>query len=143
MQNFIIIPDKKYRFNQKPILGNSVLPMTIPDYLLTGTLHYKFNNQNYQTLSNIYKELTLVLLNQKEYYIGLRYDTYSFKAPMILVKGSNVDYIIEYCKDNHIHMVHNVCLTKKLNKYKKYDFIPEETYEPIARIISEGIKIKP
>ena len=144
MHNFIIIPDKEYRFIQKPLLTDldPPIPMQIPPYLLAGSLHYNFISKNYQTLPNVSKELneiTLVVVYKNKYYVGLTYDD-TLWAPKILMKGSDVSFIKKYCKENYIQIVYNDSLAEQLSKINNYEFIPEDTFEEVAYIIVKPLR---
>ena len=123
-KNYIIIPNKKNKSYQN-------------SFLLEGNLHYNFNKNNFQTLSNTENKLsqiTLVLLNKNKYFIGLAYDLV-LGTPMIIMKGTDIAFIKKYCKENYIQIVSNESLVESLNKHAKNDYIPQETYVEVAKII--------
>jgi len=123
MPNFIIIPEKQTGFTGK-------------SFFLSGSLHYKFNTK-YEALPNIehkLAELTFVVTNRNKYFIGIKYEP-SLEVPTITMRGSCITTIKKYCVENNIPIVNDKRLAAKLYECNSGEYIPEECYKEIVKII--------
>ena len=123
MPNFIIIPCKRNGFTGK-------------SFSLSGSLHYRFYTK-YEALPNIehkLAELSFVVTNGNKYFIGIKYKP-PLETPLIIMRGSYVTAIKEYCIKNNIPIVNNKRLAAKLYECNSGEYIPEECFEEVVKII--------
>ncbi len=79
-----------------------------------------------------------VVTNPTHLAIALGFDREVDPCPFVLAmgRGHNAEKIIQVAEDYRIPVVRNIKLAHELwDKAKLYEYIPEETYEPVAEIL--------
>jgi len=138
MPKFVIIPEKQNVFTEKLLFISSDLPLEeMSACLYKGSLHYNFKTE-YETLPNIDKklyELTFVITNGSSRFVGLKYDPSTDEAPIISIKGTDIARIEKYCAEKYLSIANDGCIAEKLFKCDSGEYIPEEYYLEVARIM--------
>jgi type III secretion protein U len=84
------------------------------------------------------KNSKAVVSNPTHLAIGLSYDKEIDQAPWITTMGKDkmAEQIIKLAKDNDIPVMRNISLAHVLwEEGELYDYVPEDTYEPLAEIL--------
>jgi FlhB-like protein len=79
----------------------------------------------------------------KKHAVAIKYEK-DEQAPKIVAKGENrlADIIIKIAKENNIAIEENHILSQALMQFDIGDYIPEEMYEIVARVLAFVYKLK-
>jgi type III secretion protein U len=84
------------------------------------------------------KKASAIVTNPTELAIAIGYDRSIDAAPYIIAMGQDIlaARIVQIAKNNDIPVVRNIRLAHKLwEEGEIHEFVPEETYEPLAEIL--------
>jgi len=79
----------------------------------------------------------------KKNAVALKYDKEDF-APKIIAKGSNeiAQLIIKIANENNIHIEEDLYLAEALMNFDIDEYIPEELYDIVAKILAFVYELK-
>jgi flagellar biosynthetic protein FlhB len=79
----------------------------------------------------------VIITNPTHYSIAIRYDQSTMNAPMVVAKGLDLIALMirELAQENDIPIVENPPLARALYKIDEMEYIPEQHYEAVAKIM--------